>query len=440
MSFDASSRGAEWRAHWPLVLACFLGVAFPSVAYYSMGLFIEPLTAEFGWTRTQISAGASISSLIIVPLAPIIGAMVDRFGVRWLALPGIVFTALSIASFSFANGDPTQWMLLWVVFAFCQAFLKTTIWTAAVSYQFTAARSLALAVVLCGISFASALTPPLAQWLIAAFGWRAAYVALAFGWSAPALVLCVFFLRNRKSGSPQPSAQPGETVSRDLRGLTLRQAFTNLVIIRIAFATLITLLLTAGLVVHQVPLLVEAGLDRSSAAYLASLAGIAAIAGSLISGWLMDRFHAGLVGAATNVAAALALVLLLEPIRTPTLIVIAMLVIGYTTGTKLQLCGYLTGIYGGLRNYGKIFGIMASIIAVTSAIGPMFGGLIFDRTGSYNLFIIVSIPASLMSALLLTGLGPYPNWNTDQDTGEDPAKDSAQRPAGSVSAAAPSRS
>lgn len=414
MTSGTSPRAEEWRAHWPLVVACFLGVSYPAIAYYSMGLFIEPLTAEFGWTRTQISAGASISSLILVPLAPLVGALVDWRGVRWLALPGIVLTAASIASFSLATGSATQWMLLWVVFALCQAFLKTTIWTAAVSYRFTAARSLALAIVLCGISFASALTPPLTRWLIESIGWRSAYVALGFGWATPVFILCVLFLRDRGDASAGSVSAKGGGQATELLGLSLRQALRSLVIIRIALATLITLLLTGGLVVHQVPLLVEAGLSRTSAAYLASLSGVSAIAGSLISGWLMDRFHAGLVGAATNAVAALALILMLEPIRTPAFIVVAMLVIGYTTGTKLQLCGYLTGIYGGLRNFGKIFGIMASIIAVTSAIGPMFGGVIFDYTGSYNLLIIVSIPASLMSALLLIGLGPYPNWNSPE--------------------------
>lgn len=416
-------RAAEWQAHWPLVIACFLGVSFPAIAYYSMGLFIEPLAAEFGWTRTQISAGASASSLIMVPLAPLMGALIDKWGVRWLALPGIVITAASIAAFSLANGDPTQWVVLWVVFAISQATLKTTLWTAAVSYKFKAARSMALAVVLCGVSFSSAVTPPLTRWLIDLAGWRLAYVVLGLGWATPVFILCVLYLRDRHVGTAAKTKVATLGNADQSGGLSFGEACRNIVIIRIALATLLTLLISAGLVVHQVPLLIESGLSRTFAAYIASISGIAAIMGSLISGWLMDRFHAGTVGAATNAAAAVALVLMLEPIRTPILIVIAMFVIGYTTGTKLQLSGYLTGIYGGLRNYGKIFGVMAGIIAVTSAIGPMLGGLIFDHTGSYNLLILVAIPASLLSALLLTGLGPYPNWSSEDQSPADAKSD-----------------
>ena len=83
---------------------------------------------------------------------------------------------------------------------------------------------------------------------------------------------------------------------------------------------------------------------------------------------------------------------------------------GYAGGTKLQICAYLTSIYGGLRNYGKIYGVMASIIAVTGAIGPLFGGIMYDLAGSYDTLILSGIPMSLLAAVLLIRLGPFPEW------------------------------
>ncbi|MGD9812630.1 MAG: MFS transporter [Sphingobium sp.] len=385
-------------------------MSYPTIVYYSIGLFMAPLTDEFGWNRTQISLGASISSLILVPISPFVGAAIDRWGVRRLALPGVMLTATAMSSFALANGSPEQWAMLWAVFAICTAFLKATVWTAAVSSRFTASRSMALAVVLCGASISAVLVPPLTRWLIADFGWRTAYVALAVGWGLPVFVMCLLFLFDVHDDHRRSSKTSARRAAPTLCGLSTREALRSLAIFRIGLATLITLLLTASLVVHQVPLLIDAGFTRTDAAYLASLSGIASVAGSLISGWLMDRFEAGVVGVITNIAAAAALVLLLEPFRTPGLIVFAMIVIGYSGGTKLQLCGYLTSVYGGMRNYGKIFGVMGSIIAVTSAIGPMLGGLIYDRTGSYSLLIILAIPGSLLSAALLFRLGPYPVW------------------------------
>ena len=52
---EKSLRLKEWKAHWPLVLTTFLGMSYPSMAYYSMGLFIEPLSQAFGWSRTDIT-------------------------------------------------------------------------------------------------------------------------------------------------------------------------------------------------------------------------------------------------------------------------------------------------------------------------------------------------------------------------------------------------
>ncbi|HKT75584.1 MAG TPA: MFS transporter [Sphingobium sp.] len=411
MSAGTADRLQEWRAHWTLVLASFVGVSFPTAAYYSLGLFIEPMTREFGWSRTQISVGPSVAGLVIIPLAPLVGAMVDRWGARLIVLPGAVLTALAIAGFGLANGSYAQWVLLWSLFALASVLLKTTVWTTAISGSFDAGRSLALAVVLSGTALATSLAPPLARWLTDSFGWRSAWMLLGCGWGVPVLILCALFIRDARDRQRRAgrSSRP-ESAAPVLPGLTLGEAARSLPILRIGLATLITLLLSSALVVHKVPLLEDAGVSRATAGYLASLSGIAGILGSLTTGWLMERFNAGWIAGLTNGITAVALIFLLAPFRTPTLIVVAMVVVGYAGGTKLQICAYLTSLYAGLRHYGKIFGVMGSIIAVTGAIGPLIGGLAYDYAGSYDALIIAGIPASLISALLIIGLGPYPDW------------------------------
>ena len=406
---DPPSKAAEWRQHWPMVLAGLIGISFPIMPYNSLGLFIEPLSREFGWSRTLIAAGGSMAAAVTIPLAPFIGALVDRWGARRLVLPGLILSGLVIASFGLADA-PTQWLFLWGLFALSSLLLKSTVWSAAVTSVFTAGRSLALSVMLCGSALAAVGAPPVARWLIDAYGWREAWLYLAVGWGLPALVLCVLFLfdahdRNRlhakASGAPPP----------ELPGLTVRQAMRSLPILRIGLATLATLLFSSTLIVHQVPLLTETGVPRETAALLASLAGLAGVVGNLSSGWLMQRFDAGWVAGVTNTLMALALLLLLAPFRTTATIVLSMLVVGYAGGTKLQICAYLTGVYAGLRNYGKIFGVMGSIIAVTGAIGPLFGGIMYDLSGNYTLLIVSGIPTSLLAAVLLIRLGPFPEWS-----------------------------
>ena len=424
---NASPAHLEWRAHWPLVLAAFVGWSFPAAAVHSTGLFIEPLTQEFGWSRTQITAGVSLGVILAVPFSPFVGALIDRWGVRRIALPGLVLTSLAIAGLGLANGSTAQWMTLWAIYGMAALLLKSTIWTAAVSGVFSAGRSLALGVTLSGSAFATAAAPPLAQWLTDSYGWREAYAAIGFGWGIPALLLSVLFLADardirRRKGETSHAAQAG------LSGLSVKEAARSLPLLRIGLATLITLLMGSTLVVHKVPILTEAGVTRETAALLASLSGIASIMGKLGTGWLMGRYDAGWVGGLTNTAVALALVLLLEGIRSPPMIVASMVIVGYAGGAKLQICAYLTTVYGGMRNFGKIFGMMASVIALAGAVGPLAGGVAYDLAGDYNTLILAGIPLSVLSGLLLIRLGPAPVWSRpSQDTpaGATPASSAA---------------
>jgi predicted MFS family arabinose efflux permease len=194
-------------------------------------------------------------------------------------------------------------------------------------------------------------------------------------------------------------------------GLGFREAFGNVPLVRIAISTLIFMFLTVGVLIHQVPILTEAGVSRSHAALLASLGGIAGIVGKLVTGWASDRADGGTVGAITLGSTALAFTLLLEPIRSPLTIVIAMIIIGYGSGTKLQVTAYLTSRYGGLRNFGKIFGVMSSLIAVGGGLGPIVAGAIYDHFGSYSPLLLVGIPGTLLCGLLIFRLGPYPKWS-----------------------------
>jgi len=77
----------------------------------------------------------------------------------------------------------------------------------------------------------------------------------------------------------------------------------------------------------------------------------------------------------------------------------------------LQISAYLTGRYGGMRNFGKIFGTMASMFVLGSGLGPVMVGLLYDIAGDYSLLKLVDIPGALVCDLLLWKLGPYPDWN-----------------------------
>lgn len=412
MSSNQTSAVQEWRSYWGLVMAGFIGLSFHSLTTYSTGLFMQPLSAEFGWSRARATAGLSIAALASIPLGPVIGAIIDRWGVRIPAIVGLALTGGAVSLFGLANGSAAQWFALWTFYAIVATGIKSTVWTVAVTGTFNASRGLALGLVMCGAAAAQVISPPLTRWLIDSQGWRLAYAWLGLGWGSVAFLAVVFFFFDARAKTERAAKTSGvaKLAVADLPGVSFRDAVRDPTLICIAISTVITMFMSIALVVHQVPILTELGVSRSNAAYLASLSGVAGVAGKLCTGWMSDRWDARLIGGITLAVPAFAFLLLLDPIRTPLLIVLAMMVIGYSSGAKLQISAYLTSRYVGMRNFGKVFGIIGGLISAGTGFGPVVAAWTFDHYGSYMPFILMGIPTSLFCGALIVRLRPFPDW------------------------------
>lgn len=412
-----TSAASEWKASWPLVLAASVGFSFFTIMISSTGLFFEPLTKEFGWSRTLLSSGPSIASTLTAVIGPFLGALIDRYGSRKVVLPGIILTVASIASFSLANGSQTQWIALWAIFGIVAVSIKSTSWTAAVLGVFQQSRGLALGLTLSGTAVAQIVVGPLANWLITSFGWRAAFVWMGVGWGTLTFLLCLFFLFDAHDRAAKTVREGTETVSPQsaskLPGLTTAQAMRDSALWRLGVSNFVVMALTMGLMIHLFAILSDAGISRGKAAWLLSLGGVAGIAGKLVTGYLLDRFLPNWIGGVTLGAAGVAFLLLATGIGSPVLIIIAMLVNGYAAGTKTQITGLLTARYGGMRNFGKIYGVMAALMAAAAGIGPLVAGLVYDIFGTYAPFLIVGAIGCVASGALMVSLPRYPVWTQE---------------------------
>jgi len=419
----------EWKSGWTLVLAASLGFSYFSIMLASTGLFMGPLSEQFGWSRTLLSSGPSIAAIVTALLGPFLGMLIDRFGTRKVALPGLILTMASILSFSLLNGSPTQWVTLWIVFGFVSVTIKSTAWTTAVVGIFEKSRGLALGLTLAGTAVAQSVVPPLGNYLIAEFGWRSAFVWLGIGWGSITFLLCLFFLFdardrfNKKSLLANDDGEKPKITERQLPGLSIPEAWRDTAIWRLAISNFVVMALTMGLGVHLFPILTEAGVDRSTAAWLVGLAGIAGIVGKLVTGVLLDRYRPNWVGGITLGAAALAFALLLGDEPAPALVILAMLINGYAAGTKTHITGFLTAGYAGMKNFGAIYGVMSSLMALAAGLGPMLGGMIYDLAGDYDPFLIAGTIGCAMGGLLMMSMPAYPEWeqaapenNTDDVT------------------------
>ncbi len=405
--------GQEWKRFWPLVVVCSFGFSFHSVMAAAAGLFMQPLGAEFGWGRALQSSGLSISAVTAALLSPFFGILIDRYGTRKLALPGLVVSALAITAFGFSTGSVALWITMWSFYALASLSIKSTVWTAAVSGVFDKGRGLAIGVALSGSAVAQTITPVLANFLINEFGWRSAFMWIGLGWGGFTLILCYFFLYDAHDLKLRPMAQSidGKPAETSLPGLTVPEAWRSTALWRIGISTFLMMVITIALNVHQFPILTESGVDRTSAAYFAAMAGICGIVGKLITGWLLDRYRVNWVGGVTLASTAVAFAILLMPSPSTPMIVTAMMINGYSAGTKLQIAGLMTSRYGGLKNFGKIFGMMATLIAAGAGLGPLVAGGIHDIYGSYAPFLYFGIAGSLFCGLLIFGIGVQPDFD-----------------------------
>lgn len=399
---ESMSSTMELRRRWPIVLAAALGVAMGTtgIPYYTFGVFMKPLAAEFGWTRSQVGLGALFLHSGTFLLSPFLGHFVDKRGARGIALASLA--GLGIALLLLAGSGPTlaTYFGAWMLVALLGCGTTPLTWTRMINQNFEKARGIALGLALAGTGIASIVGPRFCAYMIEAFGWRTAYVTL--GLLAILLVLPVIAFASRSArsnGGGDRSALPG---------LTLRQAIATHHFALIGLGIFCVILAQAAAMIHLVPMLSDRGFAPAVAASLAGLMGFAVVVGRLLVGALVDRYHAPRVALCFLPMPALAmLILLFVPGYGPT--ILSILLLGLAAGAEVDLLAFLVSRYFGMRHYGVIYGVNLSIFALGAGLGPSLAGLSFDRTGNYDLAMAIGAGLFMTGATLIGALGRYPD-------------------------------
>ena len=399
---EVVSARAEWRSGWPVpfISLVALSVAFSHI--YTVGIFFAPLQEEYGWSRTAISSGLTIVSVISVICAPFVGALVDRLGPRRMAIPGLLLFCLSYAALGFTGPALLSWWLAWLMVGAGAVCIKPTVWAAAITTRFDRGRGLAMAVALCGSGVGGIYLPFLATHLIATFGWRQAFFTIGVGEALVVVPLvALFFARAGKGGGSHARARD------TMPGLGIREAMTSSRFLRLATANLLITISLLAIIVHIVPILTQYGTGKREAAAVAGLIGISQVVGRLATGFMLDRYDGPRIG---FVAFLLPIVscslLLLVPGGASAYV--AAIVIGLAVGSEVDIVMYLASRYFGTRHFGTVYGTLGGLTSLGTGLGPLFAGMIFDRTGGYGPLLVAVIPVLVVAALLVRSLGAYP--------------------------------
>lgn len=398
---------AEWRRYWFLPLVAAFGYATAVLHIYSIGPFFAPITQEFGWTRAEFSLGLTTTSIISGIFCIPVGMLVDRIGPRRMALLGVPLMCATVALLSLASGEVGNWIFLWGVVAVGTFFTQATVWTAAVATRFEASRGLAFGVTLCGASVAAMAFPIMATELIAAFGWRNAFVAMGGLWALLVLPMMALLFRGARDVSGKAAAAAPEAL-RATTGLTIAEALRSPALYILLLAGALFSFTILGAVIHFVPMLTDSGATPLAAAGIAGLIGVFSIVGRLGTGFLLDRFPARLVGAVAFLIPIGACALLLFDGANPISQSVAAAIVGLTLGSEVDVIAYLATRHFGLRNFGALYGALITALAFGTSFGPLAAARVFDLYGSYDPFLWLMIGLTAVSAVALICLGPAP--------------------------------
>ncbi len=397
---------------WWVVFAALIGLLFGSYSTFSgitFGLFVKPLEASFGWSRSEISLALSISNAAIVVLAPFLGGLIDRYGVRRILLTAMVLFGLTVCSMSLLTSSLWHFYAMYLLIPLAGVGTLPTTFTRTIMNWFDRQRGLALGIALSGFGVAGVVAPPVIQQLISTLGWRQTYIVmgiavLVIGWSTIFLLFRehpneMDLSQNGTGGNLQrPRAYPA--------GLSLREGLKHRAFWLISTGFLLMGIAGMGLITHFVAMLTDRGLSPAGAAWLFSLLGMTIIVGRVACGYLVDRLFAPYVGAVFLMGPAIGLaVLALDHGTSPAFL--AAVLLGLGIGAEFDLLSFFVSRYFGLKAYGKIYGFMYGAFQVGAGIGVVLMGAAFDHLGSYTAGLWLLCACMVAAAGLVVRLGPY---------------------------------
>lgn len=402
-SIISRAEAAEFRRGWPVLLAatvgCFSGLT--TLPYYSLGSFIIPLQAAFGWGRGEISSSFLYLTLVLALTSPVLGYLIDRVGVRLVALVSIPLLSLVLLFISRFEGSVTAFHALYAAAALVGGGATPIAFSRAVNGNFVAARGLALGISLTGIGLAAVLLPSLLSIIIRDHGWRAGYQLIA----ALTLLPLPFVFFGFKTKAPvalrsRPAGFAGSDVLR------------NGVFWRMSLAFAVSAVAVSALVVHMTPLLHDAGMSVAAVARTVSVIGLGVLGGRVVVGYLIDRFFSPYVAAILFCGTALGCVLLL--FGGVALAPLAGMLTGLSLGAEVDLIAYMTSRYFGMKSYGFVYGIAYSIYAIGVSSGPALAGMSFDATRNYNAVLICAIALLIGAAFAMLRLPRFERFSDDR--------------------------
>jgi MFS family permease len=380
------------RDGWPLVAALsFAQLVSWGTIFYGFPLFVVPMEAELGWSRSTLNAALSLGLLLAGLAAYPVGRRIDSHGGRLVMSLGTGLAVLLFVAWSFVR-EPFAFFVIWGGLGLAQALTLYPPVFAVLTRMFPDSFKTRITVLTLAGGFASTVFTPLIAWFIEALGWRDALLAMA----ACNLLFCLpvhaLLLRDHaatkpvlaEGSAPTPPAGTGGPMHRALRN----PVFWGLVVCFTFY-----LLAHAMLIFHFLPMLNEFGIPLAVAVGVITVIGPAQVGGRillLLFGRRIETATTGYIVMALFIVAMLLLVAF--PAVVPVLFVMAA-IYGAANGMMTILRGTSVPDLLGREGFGAISGALVLPASIAAAVAPSLAALIWQVTGGYMAVLFAMLAA-----------------------------------------------
>lgn len=376
---------------------------------FNVSVFIDPIIADTGWSRTFVSGLYTLGSLSAAALMPFAGRLVDRWGGRVaLTVVALLFGAVLI-SLSQVTHPAELWLGFMAIRLLGQGSL-VLIGTVLVAMWFHRLRGRATSLTLLGMAAGTMVFPPLSYTLIEAYGWRGAWAGLGLLiWVILLVPAIVLARRSPESVGLRPDGDSDaaftaaqERAAGTTHDWTLSAAMRTRAFWLLLLATATPSFTLTALPFHHVSLVGAKGIEAGVAVGVLSILGPASVVGTLSVGYLADRIPSRVVLLVSQsmLVGALALSLIMQSPWQAGLYIAAL---GVGNGAVATLNPVVWANYFGRRHLGSIRSVTQTAVMTGAAVAPLPVGFLFDFTGSYflaTLIMLGTVAAAMTGSVL----------------------------------------
>jgi MFS family permease len=374
------------------------------------GVYIKPMEAEFGWSRGALSMAAALSLLLLGAVGPFFGRLADRWGPRRV----IVFSLVLLAAGSIASSFVTR---LWHIFVTAGILMAVGAGGAAMSTGssvvarwFETRRGVAMGVAAGGMSAGQLVVVPLATALTLTYGWRSSFLWLGVGLLVLIVPVAAWLIRNtpEEGGVRAVGAQgPVQTVAQQAAAERAGRVSVTEAAQTLPFWLLMSTFFVCGytsngmVLTHFMPHAMDHNFTAMQASAALGIMGAMNIVGTVVSGWLCDRFGRRGPLATYYFLRGASLLFLLYVWNVPSLHLWAA-IFGLNYISTVPPTTTLTANIYGRFSVGELSGWIFFAHQVGAALGAALAGWIFEWTGSYSgAFVSAALMGFVATALAL---------------------------------------